>query len=165
MPCSEFYNSEKQSCSKVAHPYCILKQNLKTDNESKWDLTVQQTPEKTLMHALCPTHIKKKVNCYGCRKDPEMTPHEPITSLTQAASAAALTAQDKHAEITWISYDFCNVWYHDICVKRKLTQLNRGQKVILDDKASFKCELCRQFSNFILGEPGQTLDQQLQIAD
>lgn len=54
----------------------------------------------TQIVGMCNTHNKKKVVCYGCEKDP--------------------LSAEQPAEVVWISCDFCNVWYHDICVKKSI---------------------------------------------
>ena len=74
--------------------------------------------------------MKKKPGCYGCVRDPENT----------------------SKDVTWVSCDFCNVWYHEVCAKlsiyRKMNPEGidpEGWKnVHIDEDKQFKCEVCLQ---------------------
>jgi hypothetical protein len=69
-----------------------------------WVTTLKHN-ERTLRVNLCPKHAGKVVNCYGCDKDPEEA-----------------SEQDP---VVWVSCDYCNVWYHDICIKKQMLTVDR----------------------------------------
>jgi hypothetical protein len=60
--------------------------------------------------------------------------------------------------IVWVSCDYCNVWYHDFCIKR--SHKNRdSQEKLPSYENSFKCELCCETERLLTGESGKILDK------
>jgi hypothetical protein len=60
--------------------------------------------------------------------------------------------------IVWVSCDFCNVWYHDFCIKKSLKKRDLLEKPQSYEN-SFKCELCCETERFLYGEAGKILDK------